>query len=391
MSEEKITSLDNPIMIRSLPLLRVVWWGLALLIFGQWMYLVLFWYDLTLSDSIYSVIMPIGFFALAGLIFFRRSNDPLAIITSLMLIFVGPYLVGGVASEYETFPGWLYSSLILQIIGELLLFIFLFTFPSGKFVPGWSAWVIVGMAMLAFANLLFEFASVFLVYIFIVGGLAGLIAQAYRFWRVSAPTERQQAKWATLGLIGPILTVGWWVFVMVPQEISSPVSESGARVFVSIASMVVTSVAPLLLPLGISVSIFRYRLWDIDLIIRRTLQYSLLTGLLALIYFGGVLIFQGVFSSLTENSDSPVIIVISTLAIAALFTPLRRRVQDFIDRRFYRKKYNAEQALAQFAATARDEVDMEKLTTALLNVVEETMQPEKVSLWLVNESRRLKG
>jgi len=112
-----------------------------------------------------------------------------------------------------------------------------------------------------------------------------------------------------------------------------------------------------------------------------------LTGLLALVYFGSVILLQ----SLTENlfgEQSPLVIVLSTLAIAALFNPLRTRIQDFIDRRFYRKKYNAEQALAQFAATARDEVELDKLTAALLGVVAEAMQSESLTLWLKQEENK---
>jgi hypothetical protein len=120
-------------------------------------------------------------------------------------------------------------------------------------------------------------------------------------------------------------------------------------------------------PLVIGLAVFKYRLYDIDIIIRRTLQYTLLTGLLALIYFGSVVLLQRLFESFTGR-QSPIIIVVTTLAIAALFNPLRLRVLDFIDRRFYRRKYNAERALAQFAASARDEVDMENLTMELLNV-----------------------
>ena len=142
----------------------------------------------------------------------------------------------------------------------------------------------------------------------------------------------------------------------------------------------------LAIPLAIGIAILRYRLWDIDLIIRKTLQYALLTGLLALVYFGSVILLQSLVENLT-GERSPLVIVLSTLAIAALFNPLRIHVQDFIDRRFYRRKYNAEQALTQFAATTRDEVDMQKLTAALLDVVEESMKPEKTSLWLKNDPK----
>jgi uncharacterized membrane-anchored protein YjiN (DUF445 family) len=136
----------------------------------------------------------------------------------------------------------------------------------------------------------------------------------------------------------------------------------------------------LLLPFTLTVSILRYHLFDIDIIIRRTLQYTILTGMLALVYFSVVVLLQEVFVRVT-GQRSQIAIAISTLAIAALFSPFRTRIQDFINRRFYRKKYNAEQTLARFAATARDEVDIDKLTDALLGVVEETMQPEQVSLW----------
>jgi hypothetical protein len=131
----------------------------------------------------------------------------------------------------------------------------------------------------------------------------------------------------------------------------------------------------------VSVAVLRYRLYDIDLIIRKTLQYAVLTGLLALVYFGSVVLLQSLFENLT-GPESPIVIVISTLVIAALFNPLRRRVQNLIDRRFFRRKYNAEQTLAKFAAVARDEVDMQVLNAEMLAVVEETMQPAPLSLWV---------
>ena len=125
----------------------------------------------------------------------------------------------------------------------------------------------------------------------------------------------------------------------------------------------------------------RYNLWGIDVIIRKTLVYLLLSGLLTLVYFGMVILLQTIFGSFISQ-QSPVAIVISTLVIAALFAPLRGRVQAFIDRRFFRKKYNAQQVLARFAITARDETDMHALTAELARVVQETMDPERVHVWL---------
>jgi hypothetical protein len=134
-------------------------------------------------------------------------------------------------------------------------------------------------------------------------------------------------------------------------------------------------------PISLTISILRYRLFDIDVIIRRTLIYGLVTGLLTLIFFGGVLLIQAIFRVVT-GQESQLAVVASTLVIVALFNPLRLRIQAAIDRRFYRRKYDTEQVLAAFARTARDEVDLERLTITLQQVVRETMEPTSVSLWL---------
>jgi hypothetical protein len=135
------------------------------------------------------------------------------------------------------------------------------------------------------------------------------------------------------------------------------------------------------------IAVLRYRLYDIDIIINRTLVYGSLTGTLALVYFGGVTATQALLRTVTGQEQLPQLVVVaSTLVIAALFNPLRRRIQRFIDRSFYRRKYDAAKTLEAFSAKLRDETDLETLRDDLVGVVRETMQPTHVSLWLRPET-----
>src|SRR5258707_5367203 len=137
----------------------------------------------------------------------------------------------------------------------------------------------------------------------------------------------------------------------------------------------------LLIPLSLAIAILRYRLWDVDVLINKTLVYGLLTGMLGAVYAGCIVGLQALLRGLF-NQTSDVAIVISTLVIAALFQPLRKLIQAGIDRRFYRSRYNAARTLAAFSATLRNEVDLSQLSEDLVTVVQETMQPAHISLWL---------
>jgi hypothetical protein len=191
--------------------------------------------------------------------------------------------------------------------------------------------------------------------------LLGLWSQIRRF-RHGSGIERQQIKWV-------ILAVTLWAFGLFLLLIP-----------IGVPVIILAYISPLI-PIAIALAILRYRLFDIDLIIRKTLVYGVLTGTLLLIYFGAVTLLQTLVTAISGQS-SPIIIVISTLIIAALFSPLRRRIQEIIDRRFYRQRYNAEKILSSFAETARDEVNLDELTAELLNVTQKSLQPETVSLWL---------
>jgi len=137
------------------------------------------------------------------------------------------------------------------------------------------------------------------------------------------------------------------------------------------------------MPVAVGIAVLRYRLYDIDVVINRTLVYGTLTATLVAVYFGGVAATQAVFRTLTGQQEQPQLaIVVSTLVIAALFNPLRRRIQSLIDRRFYRRRYDARKTLEAFSAKLRDETDLDALSNNLVGVVRETMQPAHVSLWL---------
>jgi hypothetical protein len=201
----------------------------------------------------------------------------------------------------------------------------------------------------------------------------GIVAAASLFGRMrrARGVQRQQLKWfayATVVLVGGVV-------------LGFTVSEATGVQWLGEIGFVLRMVGLTGLPIAIGIAVLRYRLYNIDRIINRTLVYGSLTATLLALYFGGIVVLQRIFVLLT-GEKSTVAVVASTLLIAALFTPLRRRIQSGIDRRFYRRKYDARKTLEAFSLTLRDETDLEALSGDLVGVVRETMQPAHVSLWL---------
>jgi hypothetical protein len=189
-------------------------------------------------------------------------------------------------------------------------------------------------------------------------------------FRRSSGRERLQLKWVayTAALTAASFLASFVLPEPVPQAIQDAVFFLGVAAFAAI-------------PIAAGIAILRYRLYDIDLLINRTLVYGSLTLSLAAIYAGGIVLIQGLFRAFT-GQETQLAVVASTLAIAALFNPLRRHVQAFIDRRFYRHRYDARKTLESFSARLRDETDLDRLGDELVSVVRGTVQPEHASLWL---------
>ena len=208
-----------------------------------------------------------------------------------------------------------------------------------------------------------------------------LIAQVYRYRRVSTPTERQQTKWVVLGIVAALSGFGVilaWGAVNGNYDPSSTGWPLNQFIFNPVINMLLS-----LIPISIAIAILRARLFDIDLLVNRVLVYGLLTGLLGTLYVGLVVGLESLAGRFVGPAASnPPILVASTLLIAALVQPVRRRLQQITDRRFYRRRYDATRTLAAFSATLRNEVELARLHTELLAVVDETMRPAHLSLWL---------
>lgn len=326
---------------------------------------------------------------IALIILWRRSDEWLGLFTALFLVTFGIGANGFIDSLVASLTlqqlVWKLLLNTIEALGNVSIVVFFFVFPSGRFVPRWTMWVallwcVQVPAIFSPALQLPDFATGFL---FVATVLIMLAAMIYRYRHVSSAIERQQTKWVVYGAVLTGLTevvLGLALGLMEAMQLpATPLLEA--------ISYTLFTLVPLSIPLSIGVAILRYRLYDIDVIIRRTLIYGLLTAILAALYFIGVVGTQTLVGSISGNTaeQRPLIIVATTLLIAALFQPLRHRLQSFIDRRFYRRKYDAERTLTTFAATLREQVDLPELRDHLLATVDETMQPLHLSVWFQTE------
>lgn len=324
------------------------------------------------------------FSALAGLIFWRRSDTWVGYVISLALLFLGLVFLAEETRVVERqIPDLRLVVDLLTSLSVGLLIMLLYLFPDGRFVPRWLGWIAAGLLGVVLVDPVLNqdgarasSSTQLVIAVFMIAAPLGLLSQIHRFRKVSSTAQRQQTKWVLLGFLSMFAgMLPWAMFVEI-----APLPHGAPRLIFYL-SMVPQYLLVGLFPIAVVISILRYRLWDIDVLIRRTLIYSLLTGLLALTYFGLVIVLQSAVASL-GGARAEWVTVASTLAVAALVAPLRGRIQRFIDRRFYRTKYDAAQTLAEFAAAARDETDLSALVGRLAEAVRETMKPQHVSVWL---------
>jgi hypothetical protein len=322
-------------------------------------------------------IIPVAATAAIGLlIFWRRSEDWAAMLFSLMLVTACSV---GLRSEWalgRAVP-WLELPIrLVWVLANFLFLILLFVFPDGRFVPRWTR--LLGVAAIpaaALVDLSPELSKARLGVTALIWSLfwgAGLYAQVYRYRHVSGPVQRQQTKWVALafGLIVLFLLLG----VVIPFTV---VDAASAWFVWALPALAVVFA---LFPASIAIAILRHHLYDIDRLLSRTLTYGLLTVVLGLVYAGAVVVLGQALNP--RGGYSSLAVAASTLLIAALFQPLRRRIQNRVDRRFNRRRYDAAKTIEAFSARLREHVDLDTLAAEVLGVVDQTMQPTTASLWL---------
>ena len=366
------------------------------------------------SDLIWAVVLPV-FGIVAALIVSKQPRNAigwlLLLPASIAVINTEPYMRSFTVLPAHP-PFWFFFSIWIYLTGWLLLifpvFFIALLFPTGHpLSPRWRRVIFFGLGMCAIFVIFATFQQTFSTADIGIGkdwtvtnpigfispngtfmdafsavwglgmltlAILSVVSLIVRYRRAAA-IERNQIKWLLYACA--LFAISY----MVSFVLNSP-----NPTILQAAVKLAWHLCMIGIPISIGIAILRHRLYDIDLIIRRTLQYGLLSLLLGLVYFGLVVLLAGAFRALT-GQESPLAVVLSTLIIVVLFTPLRRRIQTTIDRRFYRQKYDTARTLSEFSAVARQEVDLEVLNHRLVMAVSETLQPESLSLWLKKEER----
>lgn len=350
--------------------------------------------QITFGVQGFSLLTSLFFLAIAWLTFLRR---PEVLAARALLVFAialfCPALSGilpdGVSVEFEppVFGFTLFFSYAIYaiLVGPSVL-LFSMYFPKTKptamryWLVRWLPAIITVLLFIPFLGFVFRVAFIpaAVLYFSALASLAvSIINIAHSSLTVQDPIGRAQMRW-----VGSGFGLGTIFFAL-----NFPPSFHWFPPSLDIWFIALASLAIPVSGFSVAIAILRYRLFDIDIIIRRTLTYALVTALLAVIFLGSVILLQQIFSSISGQSQNELVTVLSTLAIAALFVPVRNRIQSEIDKRFNRKRYNSQQVLNDFANTVRDETNLESLTARLIEVVDETMQPRSVSVWLKKDQR----
>jgi hypothetical protein len=316
-------------------------------------------------------------FGAAALIFWRRSDTLFMLLAATQLVMEGA--LNSPTRTAITSPHslvWPAATASLSTLNNVLFLAFLGLFPTGRFVPRWLGWLLIPASAALIVTQFPPFTAQTQINVIVVC-LAGLIgAQGYRFRVVSTPLQRQQTRWVILGI--GLSVVVQFVLSILPTIV--PAINSSDSLYPVVAGSVSTLTLALG-PIAFTIAILRYRLFDLDLLVNRTLVYGSLTALLASVYVGCVVGLQALARGVTGQQNSAVAITLSTLLIATLFQPLRRRLQTVIDLRFYRRKYDAAKTLSAFSATLRSEIDLDSLCQELVTAVTTSLQPTQT--WLL--------
>jgi hypothetical protein len=325
---------------------------------------------------------------IGALIYSRRSEEWLGLITAAGLAAFALHIIPTLNTWMSTDPTHVLIGSLAKGIGLGLAFMFLYLFPGGYYSPGWMrllflAWIVWVLLWLAWPESIFSFRDPYKIsvqgFILLLAWWGtGVFSQIYRYVYVSSPIERQQTKFITFGVL--IVAAAYVIYVPLREALAGLARPEPAYILFQMAAPYIYIILVGMIPIAIAFSILRYRLWDIDLIIRRTLIYSILSATLVIIYLVMVFALQALVTDRMASLPSYVLVG-TTLVVVALVNPLRRRIQLAIDRRFYRNMHNAEKTLARFAIQARDETDVQRITFAMVEVVQEVFEPEQVSFW----------